>query len=224
MFIRTNQPNYEEFSTKTINGKRWYSLPTGVLYPSITTVLGDKEKPEIQAWRQSLGVKKADKETKRCADRGTAVHEMAELYLKNNENPSKGHLIEHVRLFNQLKLRLNKINNIRAQEIPLYSHALKLAGRVDCVAEYDGVLSIIDFKTSNNNKDTKMVEDYFLQCTAYAIMYHELFGEPIEDIVVLIAVEKGMMPLIYKKKIDEYVEPLLKRINTFYQENQVPKQ
>lgn len=216
MFVHSNVPTIEELSDRITNGQRWYTTPTGVKYPSVTTVLGAKEKPWLEDWRQSLGPKKAAKETKRCADRGTAVHKLAEDYLNNVENPSKGHDPLNVKLFNQLKIRLNKVNNIRAQEVPLYSHTLKIAGRVDVVAEYDGVLSIIDFKTSNNNKTEDMIEDYFIQCTAYALMYDELFGEFIEDIVVLIAVEKGMMPLLFKRKIDDYVKPLVDRINMFY--------
>ena len=216
MFVHTKTPAITELEAKITNGKRWYTTPSGIKYPSVTTILGAKEKPYLEAWRQSLGPKKADKETKRCSDRGTAVHKISEDYLNNVENPAKGHEALNVKLFNQLKFRLDKINNIRAQEVPLFSHRLKIAGRVDCVGEYDGVLSIIDFKTSNGNKDEQMVEDYFLQCTAYAIMYEELFGEFIEDIVVLIAVEKGIMPMMYRKKIDDYVEPLVNRINMFY--------
>jgi len=218
-FNHTNIPQFNELDAKIVNGKRYYTTPTGKKYPSITTILSSKPKPYLEAWRQSLGVAKADKETKRCADRGTVVHLLAEKYLNNEENFTKGEKVENVRLFNQIKLRLNKINNIRAQEVPLYSDRLEIAGRVDCVGEYDGTLSIIDFKTSNNNKTADMIEDYFIQCTAYAIMYHELFGEAIEDIVVIIAVEKGMMPMVYRRKIDDYIAPLLERINTFQKEN-----
>lgn len=197
-------------------GQRWYKAPNDQEYPSVTTMLGHEDKQWLTDWRNMLGHKKADRETKRCADRGTAIHEMAEKYLMNEEAPTKGYKVEHSRLFNQLKLRLNKIDNIRAQEIRMYSERLRLAGTADVVGEYEGVLSLIDFKTSNNTKTENMVYDYFLQCTAYAIMYFELFDEPIEDIVVIIAVEKGMMPMVFKRKIDDYVEPLLQRINTFY--------
>jgi len=218
-FVHTNIPQFDELHAEIVHGQRWYTTPSGTKYPSITTVLSDKPKPYLEAWRQSLGPKKADTETARCATRGTAVHLLAEKYLNNEEGFLKGEKPEYIRLFNQIKLRLNKIDNIRAQEIPMYSDKLTLAGRVDCVGEYEGTLSIIDFKTSNSNKDADMIEDYFLQCTAYAIMYHELFGEAIEDIVIIIAVEKGMMPLVFKRKIDDYVVPLLERINTFYEEN-----
>ena len=219
VFTHTNQPNYTELDAKITNGQRWYTTPTGLKYPSVTTVLGHKEKPWLEDWRQSLGSTKAQKEMERCAARGTAVHEAIEYYLNNKEIPTKKYDKDIIKLFNQVKFQLNKINNIRAQEVPLYSDTLKVAGRVDCVGEFDGTLAIVDFKTSNNNKNEEMVYDYFLQCTAYAVMYYELFGEAIEDIVVIITVEKGLAPLVYKRKIDEFVAPLLERINTFYKEN-----
>lgn len=215
-FIHTDTPEIIELQSTTTNKGRWYTLPSGEKLASITTILGAKEKPAITEWRMSLGPKKADKETKRCADRGEAVHLMAEHYLDNKELNFRDYKPEHVKLFNQLKFKLNKINNIRAQEIPLHSAALRVAGRVDCVAEYEDILSVIDFKTANNNKDTGMVEDYFLQATAYAIMYHEMYGVAIEDIVILIAVERGITPMVYRRKIYDYVEPLLDRINTYY--------
>ena len=138
---------------QSATGKRFYVTPEDNKYPSITTMLGHKEKPWLNEWKTMLGPDKAAKETKRCADRGTAIHEMAEKYLDNEEGFTKGYASEYVRGFNQLKMRLNRVNNIRLQEAALYSDTLKLAGRVDCIGEYDGVLSVVDFKTSNNNKD-----------------------------------------------------------------------
>lgn len=196
--------------------QRWYTTPEGNEYPSVTTVLGHGEKPWLENWRNMLGAKKADNETARCAERGTAVHEMAEAYLKNTDNLTKGYKPDHIKLFNQVKFKLNKIDNILAQEVALYSDQLKIAGTVDCIAEYEGTLSVIDFKTSNNNKDVDMVNDYFLQCTAYSIAFMEMYDMMIDDIVIVIAVEKGMMPMVYKRKIDEFIQPLTQRINTFY--------
>lgn len=209
-------PNLKRETLAT--GKRHYITPDGNKYPSVTTVLGAKEKQAIVDWRNSLGQAKADKETQRAADRGSATHELIEKYLKNEPYPdfTRGYKPEYVARFNQLKLRLNKINNIRAQEAALYSDTLKLAGTVDCVAEYEGRLAIVDFKTANNNKSKEMIEDYFLQCTAYAIMWHELTDEPIENITVLISVEKGMVPMVFNETIDKYVAPLLKRVNEYY--------
>lgn len=214
--IGTSAP-LPELQVKTLpTGVRHYTTPEGEQYPSITTLLGHEEKPWLENWRKMLGKEKADRENKRARDRGNNIHELIERYLNNEEDFMKGYKSEYVRGFNQLKFRLNHIDNIRASECALYSDTLRVAGRVDCVAEYDGVLSIVDFKTANNNRDRDMVQDYFLQCTAYAIMWHEMTGESVEDITILMSVEKGMVPLVFQDKIDKYVKPLLKRIDEYY--------
>lgn len=195
---------------------RLYVTPNGNKYPSITTVLGDGDKPWLTTWRESLGEKRAAKETKRTADRGEAVHLMIENYLKNDSNPTKNQKQEHITEFNSIRLRLKKVDKILLQEGALYSDILRVAGRVDCVGEYDGVLSIIDFKTSTNDKSESMIEDYFLQATAYALMFEEQYGINIEQVVIMMTTERGIIPLVFKKQIHEYVEPLVQRINTYY--------
>lgn len=202
------------------NGKRFYTTPTGNKYPSVTTMLGHKDKPWLNDWRNSLGVDKAAKETKRAGERGDAIHRLIEIYLDNKLDYSitKDYDPEYIAGFNQVKLRLNKVDNIRAQEVPLFSDTLKIAGRIDCIGEYDGVLSVVDFKTSTNVKYEDMIQDYFLQTTAYAIMWHEITGEAIEDLVIIMSVEKGMVPLVFRDKIDKYVKPLLIRINEYYKD------
>ena len=216
MFTHIHQPDYQELKTEMQRTGRWYTTPDGTKFASVTTILGHEPKPAVTEWRNMLGSKKADRETKRCCDRGEAVHLMAEHYLNNVEDPTSGHTADNIKIFNQLKFRLNKIDNIRAQEIPLYSTTMRTAGRVDCIGEYDGTLSVIDFKTSNNNKTDDMVFDYKLQCTAYALMYEEMFGVQIDRFAVLIGVERGMMPMVYTGTIDEYIEPLLVKIQQFY--------
>lgn len=203
---------------KTIEGPggRFYVTPDGKKYPSITTVLGDKEKPWLADWRNMLGEKKADKEMKRAADRGTAVHLMIEKYLNNDPAPTEGQKQEHISEYNSVKLRLKKINNIYTQESALYSDVLRVAGRVDCVAEFDGVPSIIDFKTSSNDKTERMIEDYFLQTTAYALMFEEIYNIPIDQVVIIMSTEKGVVPLVFKKRIEEYIEPLCTRVNEYH--------
>jgi len=216
MFNHVKIPDLPKIIQKTQpNGKRTYVTPNGDEYPSVTTVLGAKEKPYLDNWRKMLGDKKAEKETKRCADRGTAVHELAEMYLNNDEIIERNYKPEHINDFNKLRLKLNNVNNVRAQEVGLYSDKLRIAGTVDCVAEYEGVLSIVDFKTSTNNKKKDMIEDYFKQCTAYAIAWHERTGEAIEDITILVTVERGFVPLVFKEKIENWISPLLKDIAHF---------
>jgi len=203
------------FAETQPNGIRHYTTPEGISYPSITTILGHRVKPYLVAWRKRLGDEAADAEMNRCAIRGTAVHEMAERFLNNETDFIKDYDPIHVKEFNQLKMLLTRINNIRYQEVAMWSHTLHTAGRVDCIGECDGELSVIDFKTSNHNKTTDMIEDYYLQCTAYALMWYELTGELIENIVIMMSVENGMMPLIFKENIHKYITELSKRIKEY---------
>lgn len=225
MFTHTN--TIQPLSLETIQNPRgrFYITPNGNKYPSITTILSAKENKKLQEWRESLGDKAADKETKRAAQRGEAVHKMVELFLQNHSDPCSDAstqvpiAVDHVGEFNVVKRYLKKhINNIVLQEAALYSDALKIAGRVDCVAEWDGVLSIIDFKTSTNTKHESIIGDYFLQTTAYALMFEELYDKPIDQLVIIMSVEKGIAPLIFKKPMLDYVNPLVERINTYYKE------
>lgn len=215
MFNHTNIITPLQLKSVDTPSGRFYTTPEGNRYPSITTILGSKEKPGLTDWRNSLGPVKASRETKRASDRGSSVHLMIERFLNNEDNPIKEQKIEHVVEFNSLKLMLKKINNILAQETALYSDVLKVAGRVDCIAEYNGKLCIIDFKTSTNDKNRNIIGDYFLQTTAYALMFEELYDIVIEDIVIIMSVEKGV-PLIFKGKVDDYIQPLLETINTYY--------
>lgn len=221
-FTHLPKPTLPTLKVVTLpNGKRYYTVPEGNKYPSITTVLGAQEKPWLTDWRNSLGKEKADAETKRAGERGDAVHKLAEIYL-NNELTSevlKPYKPELIGWFNKVKINLNKVDNIRTQESALYSDVLGVAGRVDCIGEYEGVLSIVDFKTSTNAKVKAMITDYYLQTTAYALMWEELTGEHIDDIVIVMSVEKGMGPLIFKEKVHKYISPLAKRIKQYYKDH-----
>lgn len=205
-----------ELRSTTYNNQRWYETPEGKFYPSITTVLGSKKKQYLLDWQKSLGPDKYKKETERTKERGHCIHAMMEKYLKNEANPTEGQDKVHIKQFNQLRIAVHKINNIHAQEATVFSDYLGVAGRVDCIAEYNNVLSVIDFKTSNSNKTEEMIEDYFLQETFYAMAFTEITGVPVEQIVTLMAVEKGIAPLIFKKEIFPYVLPLQQRIEEFY--------
>ena len=147
--------------TETIKGKRFYVLPSGDKYPSITTVLSDRNNSGILKWRESVGEQVANTIMRNAASRGTAVHTLTENYLNNQELSQQGVL--PTALFTILKTELDRINNIYLQEAALYSKHLELAGRVDCIAEFDGVLSIIDFKTSAAPKREQYLQDYFLR-------------------------------------------------------------
>lgn len=216
MFTHINK--IEPVDLKVIEGPkgRFYVTPNGDKYPSITTLLSAAEKPWLAEWRNSLGEKKANKEMKRAADRGTAVHLMIERYLNNEDNPTEGQRNEHISEFNSVRLKLKKINNILLQEAALYSDTLKVAGRVDCIAEYDGILSVIDFKTSTNDKNESMIQDYFLQTTAYSIMLEEMYGIQANQVVIIMSTERGIVPLVFKKPIDDYIQPLCERVHQYY--------
>jgi genome maintenance exonuclease 1 len=214
----------QEHEVKVINGPkgRFYISPvTGNKYPSITTMLGAKEKPYLAAWKLSLGDDKANKEMNRAADRGTAVHSMIENYLNNIENPTKGFLPEHIREFNQVRLKLNKITEIYTQEIALFSDTLKIAGRVDCIGVYDGKLCVIDFKTSNGDKKESMIESYWKQTTFYALAFQEMYGIQIDDLTIIMSSERGIVPLVFHAKVEDWIEPLIQDITEYYATHQV---
>lgn len=194
---------------------RFYTTPLGIKYPSITTVLGYGDKQWLIDWRNSLGFEKADKEMKRAADRGTAVHLMLERHLQNNPNPTEGQQIDHISEFNSLKTFVKKINNIYAQEVALYSDTMKVAGRVDCIAEFNGKLAVIDFKTSSRDKKSDMIPNYYQQAAFYALAFQEMYDIQIEDIVIIMSVEKGL-PLVFHEKVDNWIEPLIQKIGVFH--------
>lgn len=195
----------ETITTK--GGQRYYRTPDGVSYPSVTTILSEHSKQGIVEWRNRIGAEAADKISRQAATRGTKFHNLAEKYLKNQYKPEKMGLLD-MELFEIAVPELEKIDNIRAQEVPLYSHHLRLAGRVDCIGEYDGKLSIIDFKTARREKEIDHVQHYFMQAAAYSIMYEELTKTPINRLTLIIAVEDGFMQILQSKR-DKHVKDLL---------------
>ena len=205
-----------EITTESIKGKRFYVTPEGNKYPSITTVLSDRNKEGIVKWRESVGNDVANQVMRQAASRGTAVHTLIENYL-NNEELSKQDVLP-VALFATIKSELDNINNIRIQEGGLYSDKLGVAGRVDCIAEYKGKISVIDFKTSTKEKKEEWVENYFIQGSAYCEMYEERFLQPIEQVVILIVTEDGAVQTFIKDKKD-YLPLLKTAIKEFNEKN-----
>ena len=210
-----------ELATETIDKKRYYITPDGNKYPSITTVLSTRNKKGLFEWRKRVGEDVANHISRTSASRGTKVHQMCEDYLNNNFDieKHKKNFLPYC-LFQQLSTNvLCKIDNIRAQEIGLYSDKYKLAGRVDCIAEYDGVLSVIDFKTSTRERKEEYNENYYIQTSAYAEMFEERTGTPINQIVVLVVTEDGVVQEFVKDK-KEYV-PLIDEIVAEFQKENV---
>ena len=197
---------------KKVNGFRFYEID-GKAYPSITTVLSIRSKEGLQKWRDSIGEKVANWEMNRAARRGKATHTLVEQYIKN-ETPSIRDVLP-LGLFRLLKPYIDQIDNIHCLETIMYSKKLTIAGQVDCIAEYNGKLSVIDFKTANKERKEDWIENYFLQTTAYAIMYEEIFGKPIEQIVILLAAEDGTVQS-YTRDKKEYQDKLGTAIQDFY--------
>ena len=195
-----------EIHTETINKKRYYVTPEGKKYPSITTVLSGRNNEGLVRWRESVGNDVANQIMRTAAKRGTAVHQLVEDYLNNEELSNQDVL--PTALFTILKPELDNISNIRIQEGGLYSDSYGIAGRVDCIADYKGELCVIDFKTSTKEKKEEWVENYFIQGSAYCEMYEERFNQPIDKVVILIVTETGGIQTFTKSKQD-YL-PLLK--------------
>jgi genome maintenance exonuclease 1 len=188
------------------NGTRYYVTPGGNKYPSVTTVLSEYNRKAIYEWRKNVGEEQANKVLKQASSRGTRIHTLCEHYLDNKVPEFK--TPHDQELFSTFKPVLHRINNIHAQEIRMYSEHLRIAGTVDCIAEFDGKLSVIDFKTSRKPKREEDIENYFMQATAYAIMFEERFGIPVPRTVVAIAVDEKE-PQVFINKRDEYIKPLL---------------
>ena len=203
--------------TENINGKRHYVTPSGDKYPSITTVLSIPSREGIKAWRARVGEETANAISTKAARRGTNVHYMCEDYINNELNTNK-FLPNEKELFYSIKPLIdNHINNIHAQEVTLYSDYLRVAGRVDLIAEFDGKLSIIDFKTSNKRKKKEWISNYFQQTSAYAVMYEERTKIPVSQIVVLIAVENDH-PQLFIEKRDDHIWDCVDTIGKYYDE------
>jgi hypothetical protein len=218
MFKYCTPMEIPKIESKTFSdGKRYYLTPDGKKLPSVTTVVGAQKKQAIMEWRQRVGEEVANKISKQATSRGTNVHTLCEYYLNNEPKPPGVVMPDAKEMFISLKPLLNKINNIHYQEVGLWSTQLGLAGRVDCIGEYEGVLSVIDFKTSKKLKDIKDIQDYFWQTTAYALMYEELVGQPIDDLVILMAVQDSE-PVVFKQKTQDHIDGLVRAIDYYHKQ------
>ena len=208
LFNHVGIDNPIEMNTVTIDGKRYYVTPQGNKYPSITTVIGSNAKKQagLAKWRARVGKDKAQAKSTRSATRGTRYHKLVEDYLNNILDKKKYHDMPLPWfMFNKSQKVLDRINNIYLQEAALYSDVLKLAGRVDCIAEFDGVLSIIDFKTSADKKPEKYLMDYYVQECGYACMLQELYGITVQQLVTIVATEEGEPQVSVVRPKKEYL-------------------
>ena len=204
-----------DLEAQTIDGTRFYKVPSGKMYPSITSVTSFYNRHIFVNWRKKVGEEKANKITRESTFRGTKYHDVVEYYMRNGTIDGLDMLPSTKFLFLSSKKNLDRIDNIHALEKSLYSDYLGLAGRVDCIAEFDGELAVIDFKTSTKVKPEKWIENYFVQETAYACMYFEMTGIPVKKLITIMVTENGECVVYEKRNKDYYIKLLTKYIGKF---------
>tara|TARA_R100000152_G_C6709379_1_gene137266 strand:+ start:174 stop:845 length:672 start_codon:yes stop_codon:yes gene_type:complete len=197
----------------TIDGVRYYDVPNGDKLVSITSVISWINREIFLEWRKKVGTAEADKVTKAATSRGTDMHTLVEHYLKNEDLPKVQPLSDY--LFKIAKPTLQKINNIHALETSLYSNQLGVAGTVDCIAEYEGELAVIDFKTSKKPKPREWIDHYFVQCAAYACMLYEMSGIIVKKFVIIMSCEDGECVVYEESDKRKYIKMLSEYIRDF---------
>ena len=210
---RDDVGDFEVPEIQIIDGKRFYVTPDGNSYPSITSILSLQDKPGIDKWKKSVGEKEAKRISKDSMRIGTAVHQMAEFYLSNYIIKLKNEDKKIVDTFNRFRFLLGNINNIVGNEIALYSDLLRVAGTADCIAEYNGVPSVIDFKTSRKPKKEEWIDDYYMQTFVYKLMFEEMTGIEIKQVVILVACIEQFDVQVFKKPASDSDKYLTKLVN-----------
>jgi len=202
--------------TETVDGSRIYNTPDGNRYPSVTTVLQAYNAKGIAEWRRKVGDAEANRVSRKATDRGTSVHNAIEKYLKNESNASEGMLPHAKSVYVHMKKVLDDhVNNIHCLETQLWSDQLELAGQVDCIAEYDGKLTVIDFKTSVRLKKKEHIKNYFMQLAAYANMFTERTGLFVEEGRIIIGVDNCAFAQIMRVNPHEYTDELKTYIHKY---------
>lgn len=205
------------YSEDTPSG-RVYNTPDGKKYPSVTTVLSKmSDKSSLDEWRSRVGEEAARKITQDAGERGTIMHEMIESYFRNEPIDSKGNAIAN-KLYRSMSIYFKRMNVVDL-EFALWSDTMKIAGRVDCLGYFDGVLSIIDFKSSRKEKPEQWIKDYFIQTTLYSMMLYELTGIECKQIVILISPEEGF-PQVFKKPVADYIHQAYSLVKSYHEKNQ----
>ena len=220
-FIYENHLGDLELSKKETNGIRLYNLPDGRWVPSITSVTSFYNRQIFIDWRKRIVIEEANRITKKATARGTDFHEAAQAYLENRDLVWEDYLPATKFMFHHATPYLDKINNIHAIERTLYSEYYGLAGRVDCIAEYEGELAVIDFKTSEKIKPEKWLENYFVQEMFYAAAYYELTGIPVKKLITLMVTPGGEVKVFDKRNKGDYIKLLVRYIKEFVSHNTV---
>jgi len=218
-FIHHNYLGELELEKKETNGIRLYNLPDGQWVPSITSVTSFYNRQIFVNWRKRVGIEEANKITRQATARGTDFHQVCQDYLENKELNWDDYQPLTKFMFFHVKPELDKINNIHAIERTLYSEYLGLAGRVDCIAEYEGELAVIDFKTSTKIKPEAWIENYFVQETFYAAAYYELTGKVVKKLITLMVTPGGEVKVFDKRNKGDYIKLLVRYIKEFVHHN-----
>lgn len=198
----------QELESVTTTTGRYYTVPGGNVYESITTALGrnEEKKKGLKEWANRIGEKESGRISRIAAKRGNDLHAIIEKYLDNDPSyKDSSTMPDTYGMFNKVKPVLDKgLKMIYMQEAPLFSHKYKLAGRCDCIATCLNKLTIVDFKNSMKTKKPEWIEDYFLQTTAYKLMFEEMYGDKITQLMIIIAVENAD-PQIFIRDPDIYI-------------------
>jgi len=205
-----------ELEAVTLESGRTYTTPQGNVYKSITTALSKYNKQAIQEWRDAVGEEEANRVSGRASRRGSALHLAFEDYIANKLNDMKIRMMmpNIKELFLQLRPEIDAhVGTVYSIEQALYSDKLQVAGRTDLIADWDNEIAVIDYKSSTKEKLEENIQNYFMQGTAYALMFEELVGEPIDKIVIAIAVEESRKPQIFVRYKNNYINPLMELLN-----------
>lgn len=213
--IISNAIDFDDLSVVTENGKRYYITPTGEKYPSVTTVLGSQDKAGLDKWRARVGEEEANRISLRATTRGTSLHKLCEDYVGNKDNYDFNYSPLIINMFRSIQPFINYIDEVYGNEVTVYSHELKTAGRIDVFCKMGGKNVILDFKTASKRKQEIYIKNYFLQTTAYALAIREIKGIDIPKVVILIAVENDL-PQYFIKNTCDYEDEVRRIFKGYY--------
>lgn len=210
-FINHDFPKLKRITRE--DGFRVYETPSGLLYPSVTTVIGHGKNEYVEKWKERVGEEEVERVRQRAGARGTRIHTLCENFFL--DKPLDVSFFDQ-EIFNQIKPELENIDNIHCLETQLYSDYLKVAGTVDCLAEYKGRLSVIDFKTSARNKHRSEISSYFEQTASYAVAFEERTGIPVNNLVIIMGIDESNKGKVFIEKRDDWVKSFMKKRFDFH--------
>tara|TARA_Y100000590_G_scaffold172284_1_gene197069 strand:+ start:786 stop:1526 length:741 start_codon:yes stop_codon:yes gene_type:complete len=215
MFSHMPAPILRKLDRHQVAGFRFYQID-GNMYPSITSILSIQSNEKLERWKERVGKDVASYAARMGAIRGTAFHEICTDYLNNMDISKHRNKILAMGLFNLVKSEIDRIGDIRVMETPMFSHKFGIAGQVDCIGTFDGVLSVIDFKSATRSKTPDILLNHYIQETAYSLMWRETTSEMIKQIVTIVSCENGETQVSIQEPIN-YVNELTRCIREFYE-------